>query len=388
MEIINKQKPPFYQKFALVLLSIVIILAIVYIGNTIILPFLLALLFALLLRPVVIFLNKKVRIPHVLAVMFAVILFVLLALSIITFISWQISTFANDWVTIKQNMNANYNNLRYWIKDTFNISYTKQATYIATVKENSLKDNSSVVKNTLSSFSSTILNFVLIPIYTFLILLYHNLFKKFLGKLVAEKDHLMLVDILSEIKLVVNSYIVGLLLELGIVAILTSVGFMLIGVPYAILLGTITAVLNLIPYIGILCAGVISILVALTHSTEVSMTIGIVIVNSAVQLFDNNFIMPKIVASKVKINALVSIVSVFVGGALGGILGMFLALPITAMLKVIFDRIEDLKPWGYLLGDELPKTYNWGVLKLPVLSAGNDDENASSKSKGKEESKS
>ena len=369
---ISKQKHPFYQRLALVLLSLSIILGVLYIGSNIIMPLLLAMLIAILLRPVVVFFNKKIHIPHVLAVLLAVLLFVVFVVSVIFFISWQVTDFVEDWPKIKYNMTLNYEHLQRWIKDSFNISYKKQETYLESVKHDSLNNKQQIVGNTLSTFSSTLLNMVLIPLYTFLILLYRNLFKKFLAKLVDPKNHPALVDILAEIKLVVQSYIVGLLMEMGIVAVLTTIGLMIIGVPYAILLGTITAVLNLIPYIGILCAGAISILVALTNATDFTTAIGVVVVNSVVQLIDNNFLVPKVVASKVKLNALVSIIAVFVGGAIGGVMGMFLAIPISAILKVIFDRIEDLKPWGYLLGDDMPKTYEWGFLKLPSLSAGNE----------------
>lgn len=373
MEIIN-QKQPFYQRLSFVLISLSLIITILYIGSNIIMPLLLALLFAILLRPVVVFFNKRLKIPHVIAVLISVLLFVVFVLSVIFFISWQVTDFVDDWPKIRYNMTANYENLQRWIKDSFNISYKKQETYIESVKNDSLTNKKELVGNTLSTFSSTLLDVVLIPIYTFLILLYRNLFKKFLSKLVDRKNHPKLVDILSEIKVVVQSYIVGLLIELGIVAILTTIGLMIIGVPYAILLGTITAVLNLIPYIGILCAGAISILVALTNFTDFQTALGVIIVNSIVQLIDNNFLVPKIVASKVKINALVSILAVFIGGAIGGIMGMFLAIPITAILKVIFDRIDGLKPWGYLFGDDMPKTYEWRFLKLPALSAGNESD--------------
>lgn len=375
MEII-KQKHPFYQRLSLVLLSLSIIVIILYLGGNIIMPLLLAMLFAILLRPVVIFFNKKLKIPHVIAVLISVLLFVVFVLSIIFFISWQVTDFVEDWPKIKHNMTVNYENLQRWIKDSFNISYKKQETYIESVKNDSLTNKKELVGNTLSTFSTTLLDIVLIPLYTFLILLYRNLFKKFLAKLVPQKDHHTLVDILSEIKVVVQSYIVGLLMEMGIVAVLTTIGLMIIGVPYAILLGTITAVLNLIPYIGILCAGAISILVALTNFTDFKTALGVVIVNAVVQLIDNNFLVPKVVASKVKINALVSILAVFIGGAICGIMGMFLAIPVTAILKVIFDRIEGLKPWGYLFGDDMPTTYEWKFLKLPAFSAGNENDDS------------
>lgn len=84
-----------------------------------------------------------------------------------------------------------------------------------------------------------------------------------------------------------------------------------------------------------------------------------------IQFVDNNFIIPKIVASRVQINAFVSISVVFVGGIIWGIPGMFLSIPITAILKVIFDHVEGLKPWGFLLGDIVP-TKQKKVLK-PAL---------------------
>ena len=73
-----------------------------------------------------------------------------------------------------------------------------------------------------------------------------------------------------------------------------------------------------------------------------------------IQIVDNNFLVPKIVASKVKVNALISIVVVLLWGALWGVAGMFLSIPITAIIKVIFDRVKSLKPYGFLLGDTMP----------------------------------
>lgn len=385
MEIIEP-KDPFYQRLSHVLLSISLILIFLYVGSDIIMPLLLATLFAILLRPVVVFFNKKCKIPHVIAVLISVLVFVIFVISVLFFISYQVSNFVEDWPKIQYNMRVNYDHLQTWIKDRFNISYKKQETYLESVKMDSFNNKKEIVGSTLSTFSSTLLNLVLIPIYTFLILLYRNLFKKFLSKLVRKDNHPILIDILSEIKVVVQSYIVGLLIEMGVVAVLTTIGLMIIGVPYAILLGTITAVLNLIPYIGILVAGAISILVALTNFTDFSTALGVIIVNSVVQLIDNNFLVPKIVASKVKLNALVSIIAVFIGGALGGVMGMFLAIPISAIVKVIFDRIDGLKPWGYLFGDDMPKTYDWGGFKLPALSAGNEnDENGPTAEPSQEE---
>jgi predicted PurR-regulated permease PerM len=159
--------------------------------------------------------------------------------------------------------------------------------------------------------------------------------------------------------------VVGLIFEMITVSFLTSIGLYLIGVEYFILLGIITGILNLIPYIGILFAGVLSIFVSLSGSTDLSIALGVIVVNLIVQFIDNNILIPMFVNSKVQINAFASIIGIIIGNVLGGITGMFLAIPIIAIIKVIFDRIDYLEPWGYLLGDDVPKTYEWHNIKLP-----------------------
>jgi predicted PurR-regulated permease PerM len=366
-------KYPFYFRTAAILLLLSLCFLGLYVGRDIIMPFFLSVLFAILLRPFVVFLNKKLRFPHVIAALVAVLLFLIVIGGIVYFISWQISEFTSDWPKIKHNFTIHYEHVRAWIKERLNLSYTKQNTLIKSVKENSLSNPNHFVQETFLSFSQTLFTMILIPVYTFLILIYRGLFRQFLMKLIRHRDRGTLKDIITEVKLVVQSYIVGLLMEMGIVAVLTSAGFYFIGVSYAVLLGVITAILNLIPYIGILVAGVISILATLINSTDLSLALGVIAVNVVVQFIDNNIIIPKIVASKVKINALISIVVVIVGNAIAGVVGMFLALPLTAILKVIFDRVDELKPWGYLLGDETNRTFKWKRMKFPNLNMGNEE---------------
>jgi predicted PurR-regulated permease PerM len=94
------------------------------------------------------------------------------------------------------------------------------------------------------------------------------------------------------------------------------------------------------------------------------MIISILVVNIIVQLIDNNILVPLIINSKVEINALVSIIGIIIGGGVAGISGMFLAIPLLAILKIIFDRIESLEPWGYVMGNHMPKKFTWRIRKL------------------------
>ncbi len=365
----HELKFPFYAKLAFVLLTLGLVILFLYIAHGILMPILMALLFAILLRPVVCFLNLRLRFPHVIAVIVSVALFILVIGGIIFFVSWKVGGIANDWDNIKSNLDTHYHNIRHWVKQQFNISYTQQERYIQEAKKNSLP-GTEIIGTTMSSFTDVLLNFVLVPLYTFLFLLYRNLFLKFLSKLFKPEHQHKLKDVLSHIKTAIQSYLVGILIEVGIVATLTSIGLMIVGVQYPILLGVITGVLNLIPYIGILIAAALSIVATLTTSADLSIILGVIVVNVVVQLLDNNILVPMIVSSKVRINAFISIVAIIIGGALAGVAGMFLAIPLTAILKVIFDRVETLEPWGFLMGDDLPKTYEWGGFKLPQYGAG------------------
>lgn len=363
-------KFPIYAKLTFILISLCIITITIYFGKHILIPLLLSLLFAILLRPIVNFFNTKLKFPHVIAVLVAVVLFVIFFSAIILFISWQVSDITDDWKKITNNISIHYEHLQHWVKQHYHLSYNKQDKYIQQVKNESISGDSDLISNTLNSFTDTLFNTILVPIYTFLILLYRTLFIKFLTKIVQKRNEATLHEILKQIKTVIQSYIVGLLIEMGIVGVLTTLGLMFLGVEYAILLGVITAMLNLIPYIGILLAAVISILATLVNSSEISIILGVILLNIIVQLIDNNILVPRIVGNKVRINALVSMVGVVLGGAIAGVAGMFLAIPLIAILKVIFDRIKILSPWGYLMGDDLPKTYTWNRIELPDFSQG------------------
>ena len=82
------------------------------------------------------------------------------------------------------------------------------------------------------------------------------------------------------------------------------------------------------------------------------------ILYGVIQLIDNHFIIPRIVGSSVKLNAPTSIIVAIAGASLWGIPGMFLSIPLVAVIKVMLDRNESLKPWGFLLGETIPKSHS------------------------------
>lgn len=361
----NTLQFPFYAKLAFTLISVISFFVIFYFAQSIILPILIAMLFAILLRPVGAFLESKLRLPHIIATLLSVMLMVLVVAGIFTFISIQVVDMASDWDKIRGNFKIHLAELQSMIRDRFNLSEVEQKNLIDDATKDSMK-GSTVISTTLLSFTDMLVNLLLIPIYTFLFLLYRTHFMKFFAKLVTSKNHDVLHDIMCKVKVSVQSYIVGLLMQMVTVSVLTTIGFMIVGLEYAILLGVITGLLNLIPYIGILIAGILSIVASLTATPDISIVIGVIVVIAVTQLIDNNLLVPLIVSSKVQINAFVSIVGIIIGGALAGVAGMFIAIPTIAILKVVFDRVQPLKPWGYLMSDDLPKTYRWGKIQLPL----------------------
>lgn len=365
----DKLKLPFYARLAYILLSLICITIILYYGRHILFPLLFALLMGILLRPLEVFFNTKLKISRILSIFFTVLLALVFFSSIIIFISWQIGNIAHDWGKISNNIITHYQNLQLWLLDKFNITNGELERYIKKASAISIEKGTKYVNTTINTFSELLLNMTLIPIYTFLIMLYRSLLIKFLRKTVDSENHKNLSEILKNIKTAIQSYLLGLLTEMGIVATLTSVGYLIAGVEYALLLGVITGLLNMIPYIGISIAAVLSIFATLTSTTDLSLIFSVVIVNVIVQFLDNNILVPLIVSSKVKINAVVSIVGIIIGGTIAGVPGMFLAIPVIAIVKVIFDKIESLEPWGYVMGDDSSEKINLKKIKLPLLNS-------------------
>ena len=159
---------------------------------------------------------------------------------------------------------------------------------------------------------------------------------------------------LKQVKGAIQSYMYGLLIEGLIVAALNTLALVILGVPYAILLGILGAILNVLPFVGGVIAIALPVIVATITKDGFNTQIGIIISYIIIQFADNHFLIPYIVSAKVKINALISIVAVLLGGAVWGLSGMFLSIPFIGVLKIIFDRIPEMKPWGRLLGDEVP----------------------------------
>ncbi len=336
------------------------ILIATYLASDVIAPLIISLLFAILLRPTVKFMTEKLKFPQILAVSITVVFAVLGLISLIGFLVFQLTNFLDDLPTIKSQLEKHYHSLQEIIQNNMGYSYSDQNKYI----EETVSGADLITLSSISSLTNSMMYLILIPIYTFFILIYRSLLLNFILKLAYQKDVVNIQQILINLKTVVRSYIAGLIIQVACISAMTSIGYYIIGLDYYIFLGILTGLLNLIPYIGIIIAGVISSLIALTVSENLSIILWVLGVNVIVQFIDNNFLVPKVVGSKVSINALASMVGVIIGGTIAGIPGMFLAIPVLAMLKVVFEATKGLEPFGYLISDEIPKSFNWTKIRL------------------------
>ncbi|MDH7461783.1 AI-2E family transporter [Chitinophagaceae bacterium 26-R-25] len=344
-------KLPLYVKLSLVSLLLALWLYGLFVGQYLLLPLGFAVLIAILLRPLEARLIKW-KIPRVPAILLSILIAVIVLGGVMFFISSQVQNFIQDLPTIKKNINTLVSKVQQWIRQQLHVSQHQQQQVVAQAKEKATGEIGTVAGGALSIIGSSLSNITLIPIYTFLFMYYRELLRTFVVRLFHKKHNDKVVEVISEVRFIIQHYIAGLLLENSCVAVLNAIGLFIIGAPYALLLSIIGAILNLIPYIGGLIAVFLISFITYTNTGEVSKLIWAIVIFLVVQFIDNNFIYPRIIGSKVKLNALVCIVGVIVAGSLAGIGGMFLSIPFIAICKTIFDRVDELKPWGMLLGDD------------------------------------
>jgi predicted PurR-regulated permease PerM len=333
------------------LLSTALIATGIYLGRSILTPLFFSIILALILSPVTNFLMRR-DMHRFLAILVPVVLGLLIIAMLVYFLSYQISLFFNDMPALVQRFNELMILTQKWVNQTFNIAFWQQDKYLDETSEKMKEEGPQFLQRTFITVTEIVSYFLLFPFYTFLILYHKNTIKKFLVEAFTRREEDRVVDVLHESQSIILQYVTGLLIELTIVFSLNATGFFIFEIKYPAFLALVAALLNIIPFIGMLVAHIFCILVTLISSENIHDIFIVAGVLAGVQVIDNNMLMPLVVGNKIRINALAIITGVMVGGALAGVPGMFLAIPGIALMKVIFERVKHLKPWATLLGDE------------------------------------
>ena len=343
---------PFYTKTAMVLVSLLALGYLAVLGKELLSPIIFAMLFSILLLPMVKYFESRLKFRRSAAAGIAVVILILCIGLILYIVASQITGLAGDWPQFKLQLASTMQSFQQWISVKFRVNTVKQMAYVNTATSGLLSASTTFIGATVLSLSGILLFLVFTMINTFFLLLYRRHIVKFLVTVIKDEHESIVYDVIAEIQFIIRKYILGLLLEMAIVTIVLCIVFELIGIKYGFLLGIITGLFNIIPYIGIFTALLFSLLVTFATAAATSKIVLVLVTVVVMHLIDSNVLLPIIVGSKVKINGQITLLGVVVGEMMWGIPGMFLSIPVIAILKIIFDRIETMKPWGQLLGDE------------------------------------
>jgi len=306
-------------------------------------------IFAFLLHPLVHKL-ESLHFPTWAAATVSCLLTAAVVLCAFFFLGWQYAHFGEDLPELKTLLIEKIDHAQRYFESRTHISQSAQTAWMKQ-EVAGLADSAGAVMVTLfSTTGAALATIILIPIFTFFLLLLKGKFRIFFERL-STRDGVVL-KVVQSISVLSRKWLKGVLTVMLVLSVLNSVGFLLLGLKYAVLLGVTAAVLNVIPYIGPWIGALMPITIALLTKDSAMYAVGAAGVILITQFIDNNFVTPKVMGSSVSINPLASIVALLAGGMLWGVVGLILAIPITGMLKLVFDEIPEMQPWGFLLGEE------------------------------------
>jgi predicted PurR-regulated permease PerM len=221
-----------------------------------------------------------------------------------------------------------------------------------------------LVSKTVSNSATFMAGLMAIIVFTFLFLLYRDgLTKAFLAFSSGDNRERVL-KMFKSVQQVGQKYLFGMVILTVIIGLANSIGLLIIGIDNPFLFGFLGAALAIIPYIGTTLGAVIPVIYAFVSYDSIWPAIAVAILFWVVQLVSDNFLTPRIVGGSLKINALTAILSLFVGAAVWGLAGMVLFLPFAAILKVVCEEFEELKPLALIIGEKNKKKSDGSELFL------------------------
>lgn len=364
MTLPKSDQQPFYFKLAIILIAIIALGYLSILGKEVLSPLLFGLLFSILLLPLAGFLERKLKLHRSAASALAVLLLLASISLILLLVGSEVSKLSQDLPQLKAQIIASFQNFQEWISTTFHVNIAKQMNYVNSATAKIENATPAAIGATVLSLSSMLLFLIFTILDTFFLLVYRRRLLKFLIDVFNEKNSPIVYDIVERVQFIIRNYLVGLLLEMSTVAVVCCSVFLLLGIKYAILLGLITALFNIVPYIGIFTALLLNIIITFATTALASKVLLVIITVVSMHLIDSNILLPLIVGSKVRINAFITLLGVVLGEMIWGIPGMFLSIPVIAIIKIIFDRVESLQPWGHLMGDEKIEQKNFTLKRI------------------------
>lgn len=340
-------------KFNLILLLLFLVFGGMYFASAFLIPLVFAGILAMLMSPLSAKFEER-GLNKALSAFICILILLMFFGGIGVLLSTQVTNFTEDLPQIEQQINQQLRSIQSYVQETFGISPEEQ--------EKAVKDGSesggvgSIVVGFLNAFTGIMANSLLVLVYMFLLLYYRSRFPKFIMKVVNEDEKEQTRHIISESSQVAQQYLIGRGILIFILAILYSIGLTIIGLDNAILISVIGALLSIIPYVGNIMALFLFLFIGLTQGGDSWLYLYIFIIFSIVQFIESYLLEPFIVGAEVDIHPFFTVVIIIVGELIWGVAGMILAIPLLAIVKIIFSHIESLEPYAYLIGDTRDKS--------------------------------
>jgi len=342
-------KFPGLSKINNLLLFSILISVILYFGREFFILVTFAGLFAMLMRPLSNKLEKR-GIPRFLSSLISIVIIIVAISAIIMLLSAQVNNFVRDFPQIKSQFGEVTAKVNSWIIDHFDVNFNLQANNLRADASQLITNVTSVLTGMVKRTFTFVGSLFVVVILAFLFLQNRSKFKLFIIKLQKPDKMEETADIIETISQITYHYLGGRLLVVFIIAVLLTTGFLITGLKNAVFIGIIAALVAIIPYVGPLLGGLIPLLMSIVEGS-LNQVIEVVAIVLLVNTIDHYFLEPYIVGGSVNINPFFTILSIIIGGVFWGIAGVILFLPLLAILKIIFESIEGLEPYAYLIGD-------------------------------------
>ena len=333
-----------------ILQFIVLAFLILYFGKTLFIPLSFSLLIGFILYPICKWMETK-GLNKGIAIVISILGVTLLVGAVLYLLFAQFSEFLHEWQSLRTKLIETVNQLSLFISERFDISLEKQTEFINNTVNNSGSEAFSIVRNTAYSLSESAFFLIMIPVFSALILFHRQMLSNALYELFPPERKNTIHEILIETIHEYYNFIKGMLIVYLIVGLLNSIGLWIIGIPNPFLFGFIASILTFIPYVGIMISSLLPIAVSWITYNSIWYPLAVIAVFSIVQVLEAYIIFPFAVGSRLKINTLVIIIVVIVGGIVWGAAGMILFIPFISIIKLIADRTPSLKTLSVLLGD-------------------------------------
>jgi predicted PurR-regulated permease PerM len=360
----NEPRSSYIFRLACIFIVFVLLVTCLYYLKAVLVPMLFAIIFAVMLFPFCIRLEKLGFGKGFAS--FSTVFITTVFLGLLVYLLFnQVSSFITHAPQLSDKLDSIVKSIRDFAAERFHVKKTVVADKIQQQLSELENNSGAILSNVIAQLPVFLVNLFLVPLYVFFLLYYRHFFLEFFYKVFYSAEKTDIDETLENLNLVIKGYVFGQFLDIIIIGFANALTLYFLGIGYPIVLGFGIAVLCIIPYLGMIIASIAALLVALLTTTTTWQPLTALVALWVIHIIDSNVVAPHVIGSRINLNPLVAILVLILFGEMWGVAGLFLAFPLAAILKVVFDKIPGLKPYGFLLGE--PQKYHLKKYSLPHL---------------------